>query len=77
MGLVHAVTQQSITGIVSDVEGYTIFLQGYEEGFSLAATSSLQGVTLSNRASLVNTSVTITYRVVNGKNVILRIEVPN
>jgi len=76
-GSAIATNQQSITGTISNVQGFTIFLQGYEQGFYLAATSSLNGISLSNLDSLVGKSVTITYQSVNGKNGIVTLVVNN
>ena len=69
------VSQPTITGVVGSIQNYTIFLQGYEQGFRLAAISRLQGISPSNINDLIGMSVTITYRSVSGRNLILTLVV--
>ncbi len=76
-GPVNAVVgEPAITGVVVSIQNYTIFLQGYEEGFRLAAVSRLpEGISLSNINGLIGKSVTITYRSVSGGHLILTLVV--
>ena len=70
------VSQPTITGVVVSIQNYTIFLQGYEQGFRLAAVSRLpEGVSPSSINGLIGKSVTMTYRSVNGGNIILTLVV--